>query len=1497
MNLFNNWSVRKGLIACIAVLATVVVAKYLHLQYVAVDERQAYSEYINNHPYATREIGREEYEQMPKKDRPDLAAEHNFLMTVDPALKRVPTERLVPAYDYTKRMLAKKQSSQGTRIDSQGFKERMSKNGRPLAAIPGVSWTERGPDNIGGRTRALMWDPNDGNVRKVWAGSVSGGLWFNNNITDETSSWFRIDDFLASLAISSLAFDPNNTMTFYAATGEGYIAGNDGGGVPGVGVYKSTNGGGDWELLSSTDEPSFRYIQKLVVTPTGAVLISTLSSINEGGISGIYRSTDGGNNWTRVLTGRGADIEVAANGDIYASTGFLSSIGTGRVHRSTNDGQTWTEITPPSATAPSRIELAVAPSQSSVTGSTVVYAVAQNPNPVSRDRDVAWFQRSDDGGTTWTNLSIPQYREQGCFTAGTHFTRGQAFYDLILAVKPDDATVVTLGGINVLRSSNSGVDMDEVSYWTGQCDAFVHADLHEIVFRPGFPSQAILGHDGGVSYSTNLGSSANPSFVTSNNNYSVTQFYSVAAENAVGSGYFLAGSQDNGTQRFTAATGTSTQEATGGDGGFTHIDQTDASFQITAFTRNTVNHSSDGGNSFRRIADSDVGLFINPSDLDNDAHILYSAGDEGQLLRIANINTISPGTQQTITLDLGQITHIQANAFTDNRIFVGTRDAEVFLIDNANGANPVAVNITSNISTSVGTISSIDVGATDEELLVTISNFGVTSVWVTQDGGLTWLSRDELDDGLPDIPVRWGMFNPTNTRQVLLATELGVWSTSNIFGSTPNWEPTVDNLANVRCDMLQYREVDGVVIVATFGRGLFSTDVFSAAADNTAPELISIDPFTGDTDVFTNTNLFADFSEPIKAGTGSVQIRRASDDVLFETINVINAEISATTFTVNPVSDLDPNTEYYVTIDAGAILDNVDNPYAGLADNSIWTFTTFDGDFPPTLSNPLEDVWLQINKDDIEIFDLNLTDVFTDIDNDNSSITKAVVANSNPTLVSTSIVADNTLRLSIMQAIFGTSSITVQATSNGKTVESSFSLTVGDPILFDQLNNEMETGILSSQIVFSNNSIVQSADDFGIDFGENWQISGITINGQDNLSDVENFNVEIYRDLNGAPDDNELVYQTDMAITFEPGQREVRLPIDVELEAGKYWLSVYNIAETADQLWEWTQRTPITDNVFRIVDRKGVVFGGAAADQWISGNNIQGEANTDFVYRLEGQVIPGESAATELAATQTGNTSPVRLQWIDNATTETGYRVERSLSKEGEFTVIETVEADETTFEDTSVESNTTYFYIVQALATINSAYSDTLEVLTLPATPTLEASSEIGTESFTINWQTTDGATSFEVDVSIDDFTTFVTGFEGNEVNDATSLEVTGLDKNVYQFRVRAANASGLSDNSSTGMTETITGLLGDFSNTFDIKLYPNPAGSELMIILPQAINQSLQLSIYDVNGKKMVSERSVDAIDNRLSIDLDRLNVGYYLIRLKNEDHFSTARFMKIN
>ena len=136
-------------------------------------------------------------------------------------------------------------------------------------------------------------------------------------------------------------------------------------------------------------------------------------------------------------------------------------------------------------------------------------------------------------------------------------------------------------------------------------------------------------------------------------------------------------------------------------------------------------------------------------------------------------------------------------------------------------------------------MSSIAVDAIDEaHILVTLSNFGVTSIWETynaDDGtSATWTA---VEGDLPDMPVRWALFHPFDSDQAIVATELGVWSTDDLSGANTEWFPTNSyGLANVRVDQLQHRTSDNLISAATHGRGIYTSDYFEQL-ENCVPSL------------------------------------------------------------------------------------------------------------------------------------------------------------------------------------------------------------------------------------------------------------------------------------------------------------------------------------------------------------------------------------------------------------------------------------------------------------------------------------------------------------------------------------------------------------------------------------------------------------------------------------------------------------------------------------
>jgi len=852
--MFKNSSKYKWRIPAVLLIIILLFTVYHKNKKQKIDSRLTLKDQVSLY----QDFSPDEISEIPKYDRPDMAVMQDFNMTKDPSINDVPVDRTVRTFERIRRNISLNR-----------------------AAIQGVNWEERGPNNIGGRTRAIMFDPNDGTNRKVWAGSVGGGLWFNNDITNSNSQWQNVNDFWANLALTSIAYDPSNTQTFYVGTGEGYFNADA---IRGAGIWKSTNGGASWtQIASTTNNSDFFFVQKVAVTSSGTVLATTHT--------GLYRSTNGGTSWTQVLSGgRFADIEIASNGDIYASRGIFSP---GTLFKSTNDGVSFSDVTP--ATGGERIEIASAPSNPNV-----VYAVASN------NTNVAWFRKTTNGGASWTNVTIPIYLEQSCVAGSQDFTRGQAWYNLIMSVQPTNPDIVLVGGIDVHRSTNGGSSWTSVSYWTGRCGPLVHADQHAMAFRPGSPNTAIFGHDGGLSYSTNVGnSSASPTFGNRVNGYNVTQYYAADHTSTSGSNFVLAGAQDNGSHVINSNGIGSATEVTGGDGAFCHIDQDNSNFQITSFPFSSFSRSTNGGSSFSSILSNNTfGRFISPSEYDDAANILYSAANEDGYIRISGI-TGTPNPE-LINVSLGGF---KASAFkisphTSNRLFIGTGTdgnaggSRVYRVDNANGANPTVTQISTASIPSNGFISSVEIGSSDNQILVTLSNYGLISVWETRNGGTSWANRE---GNLPDIPVRWALYNPDNTDEVLLATELGVWSTDNINTSNPNWGVTNTGLANVRTDMLKYRPSDGQVVVTTHGRGIYTGTPFSGSSggDTTPPS--------------TPTALS---SSNISTTGFDVNWNASTDDVGVVNYTVsLNGSVSGTTASTNfSFTGLSASTNYTVSV-------------------------------------------------------------------------------------------------------------------------------------------------------------------------------------------------------------------------------------------------------------------------------------------------------------------------------------------------------------------------------------------------------------------------------------------------------------------------------------------------------------------------------------------------------------------------------------------------------
>ena len=763
-----------------------------------------------------------EVEEEDEADGLQYAMEQEFRMTRDPHLNVVPRERLVAARTYMESLI----------------------NSGTASRTEALTWQERGPNNIGGRTRAMIIDKRDASGNTVFAGSVSGGMFKTTNFTAATPVWTAVNDMLPNLAITAMVQDNANMNIMYAGTGEGWFNIDA---VVGNGIYKSTDGGTTWNVLPSTiavlpgppvEIRTFEYVQDLAIDNNGALYASlrNLRSTSRG----VQRSTDGGATWTQVLgaplinpttglafaTGRAADLEVASNGDVYASLGLVGAAVTNRsiVMKSSfasfgaNTGAlgNWTDITPITPTVTQRTEIIIAPSDPQR-----VYLLMQD----SATDEVKNIFRSTNAGSSWTTLGTATALNGGA---------AQTWYNLIGAVDPNNPDIVVVGGLHLAKTTNGGD-----SWTTISSNAVVHVDQHFLQFIGS--TRLIVGNDGGI-YQTENFTATSPFWVIRNNGFNVTQFYGVDFH-PTNANYFIAGAQDNGTQRFSAPGMNTTLPVVGGDGGFCHVDQNEPNIQVGANFGSRYNISNDGFGSFSakdfNPNPNILGQFINPTDYDDAANLFYAGGNVATYTFINNLVPASGATLNTRSIPImggRALTAVKVDPFAANTIWVGATAETVnslpmiLKISNATDASPTVISTATLGTDQNAYVSSIDVDpANPNHIIATISNFGTANVYESVNGGTSFTN---VEGNLPDMPVRWALFAPANAQLngatggnggVLLGTELGVWTTSLLAGAATQWMPNNDGLANVRTDMLKLRTSDNTVVAATHGRGLYTT--------------------------------------------------------------------------------------------------------------------------------------------------------------------------------------------------------------------------------------------------------------------------------------------------------------------------------------------------------------------------------------------------------------------------------------------------------------------------------------------------------------------------------------------------------------------------------------------------------------------------------------------------------------------------------------------------
>jgi len=291
-----------------------------------------------------------------------------------------------------------------------------------------IEFIERGPANVAGRTRGLIVDFDDPTQQTWFAGSASGGIW---KTIDAGAKWEYISSDIPNLGTNTLAMSPANPDVIYAGTGEHFTTDIDG-----SGMFKSTDKGNSWiQIANPADYPDFKNVSRIIIDPNdeNIVVATTRSSVWGPLSAAIYKTIDGGLNWTRVrstTSERYDDIDYEPGN---FNVQYVAIQGRG-VLKSTNAGQTW-QNSSTGLIAAGRIEITVSPVNTQRVWASVQGTISGNGSDLFV---------SSDGALTW-QLAI-----KGTGT-NEDFLGGQGWYDNIITAHPFDANSVYVGGVNTFK--------------------------------------------------------------------------------------------------------------------------------------------------------------------------------------------------------------------------------------------------------------------------------------------------------------------------------------------------------------------------------------------------------------------------------------------------------------------------------------------------------------------------------------------------------------------------------------------------------------------------------------------------------------------------------------------------------------------------------------------------------------------------------------------------------------------------------------------------------------------------------------------------------------------------------------------------------------------------------------------------------------------------------------------------------------------------------------
>ncbi len=670
-----------------------------------------------------------------------------------------------------------------------------------IPASSAATWSPIGPFNTAdgiGRVDRLAFHPTDADI--VYAGTTAGGLW---RTTDAGANWTNLSPDISSGGISGIAINPDNTNMIYILTGDGD---SNGGGLVdnygymrlSIGVLKSTNGGANWTKMGVFPGADYSTLvgYRLTMHPSNPDTLFACTN------QGIFRTGDGGVSWTLVEDeGRFYNLKFKPGSSTICYAVSLDG-NTAKFFKSTNSGNSFTDDPDIAAlinNPTSRVDLAVAP-----TNTPVVYVLAggvQNAGGLFKG-----LYRSGDSGDSFVQQSnspnILGRANDGSDNAS------QSWYDLTIAVSNLSSFVVAVGAIEVWRSLNSGVDW---AYRGG-----LHDDVHELGFHPA-DNKLWAACDGGVYSSTDNGANWTSHFEDMN----ITQFYRMAVnpENYLN---MIAGAQDNSVLRRSGAT-SYFDRITCCDGFAVGYDvfNPDTMFAVT---NQNISRSYDGGNNFTNVTPPNS---VNPFSMAMAVHTSLSNAlfiGSDSLWRTTN-----GGNNWAVNPGFASGWFIRTCPSNGNRVYsaggtsYSASSGNIWKSENGGASwGPFSLNgAGSGFPFTYPKITCINVDPNNSNnVWVTFGGFTAgVKVYFSNDAGANWFPRNGT---LPNVPINCIALDINNNAYI--GTDNGVYYRST---SMTDWVPFYNNLPYVPVTELIISEADNRIRASTFGRGIWSSDLYS----------------------------------------------------------------------------------------------------------------------------------------------------------------------------------------------------------------------------------------------------------------------------------------------------------------------------------------------------------------------------------------------------------------------------------------------------------------------------------------------------------------------------------------------------------------------------------------------------------------------------------------------------------------------------------------------